>query len=140
MSKTVAEIREAIENHPMRSAWGRGVRDFAEDLFDMYARDCKELADFDVLTEKVTEAELLNGAVDWTQYSWGGCALIYDEDICKALCSPSEQKRYRDGELKYRYAENWLDVQARALSDAAKLVRRYANRDVPCSTRGTERG
>lgn len=140
MSKTVAEIREAIKNHSMRSSWGKGVRDFAEDLFDSYVREYKELEEEDVLTEKVTEEDLLNGAADWTQYSWDGCALIYDEDICKVLCSPNEQKRYRDGELKYRYAENWLDVQARALSDAAKLVRRYANWGVPCSARGTERG
>lgn len=127
MLKTVAEIRRSIEKHPARSAWGKGVRDFAEDLFDSYVREYKKLKEEDVLTEKVTNTDLLNGAEDWTQYSWDGCALIYDEDICKALCSPSEQKRYRDGEVKYKYYEEWLDVQARALLDASRLVRRYAN-------------
>lgn len=134
MTKDVAGIREGIENHPVRSAWSEGVRDFAVDLFDEYVRDYKGLEEWDTLTEKITEADLLNGAKDWSQYSWGGCALIYDEDICKALCSPSEQKRYNNGELRYKHGEEWLDVQARALTEASRLVRKYANRAVRRST------
>lgn len=130
MTKDVAGIREDIENHPARSAWSEGVRNFAVDLFDEYVRDHKGLAEWDILTEKITEADLLNGAEDWSQYSWGGCALIYDGDICKALCSLSEQKRYNNGELRYKHGEEWLDVQARALAEASRLVRKYANRAV----------
>jgi len=126
MPKTVAEIREDIENSPARSAWKRGVRDFAVDLFDFYAKECKHLSDGDVLTEHVKNADLLNGADDWNAYSWGGNALVYNCDICAALCSPSEQKKYRDGELRYKHGEEWLDVQARALLSASRLVRKYA--------------
>ena len=40
---------------------------------------------------------LLNGADDWSQYSWGGCSLIYDGDIAERLCTPSELKKTRHG-------------------------------------------
>ena len=128
MPKTIAEISKDIENSPARSAWQRGVRDFAVDLFDTYAKEYKHLNDDDVLTERVLDSDLLNGSDDWKAYSWGGCALVYAYDICKALCSPSEQKKYRDGELRYKHNEEWLDVQARALLSASRLVRKYAHR------------
>lgn len=71
---------------------------------------------------------LLNGASDWSAYSWGGCSLIYNGDIaarlCAArLCCPSELKKTREGERRPNSREEWLDVQARALSQAARVVR-----------------
>ena len=39
--------------------------------------------------------DLLNGASDWNQYSWGGCSLIYNSDIAERVCSPSKLKRQR---------------------------------------------
>ena len=86
MNKT--QIIEAIESGNERSAWGRGVKDLAVDLLDNIESD--------TVNPNTLEADLLNGAPDWTQYSYGGCALIYDADIAEALCSPSELKR-KDG-------------------------------------------
>ena len=67
---------------------------------------------------------LLNGADDWRQYSEGGCALVYDSDIAERVCSPSELKRCKGGERQPNASETWLECQARALGQAASLVRR----------------
>jgi hypothetical protein len=65
---------------------------------------------------------MLNGAQDWDEYSYGGCSLIYNGDIAKRLCTPSELKRKRYGELNPNSRENWLDVQARALFRAQNRI------------------
>jgi hypothetical protein len=68
------------------------------------------------------EKELLNGARTWKEYSEGGCALIYDGDIAERLCAPSEYRKTRQGERAPNARETWLDVQARALGQAANLI------------------
>lgn len=65
---------------------------------------------------------LLNGASDWKAYSWGGCSLIYDQDICERLATPSEIKRTKGGKVKPNKWEEWLDTQARALYQAERLI------------------
>lgn len=96
------------------SAWFKGVAIYADELRE-------SLADNNL---PATKENLLNGARDWAQYSYGGCALIYDADIAERLCSPSELKRKKGGELQPNSRETWLDVQARALSQAARRVLR----------------
>lgn len=109
-----------------RSAWGRGVNDYAVDLLD----DLKEaVAGEWVKPETLKDwkglrSALLNGAPDWSAYSWGGFALIYDDDIAKRLCNPTEYKRTRGGERRPNAREEWLDVQARALRQAAAVAAR----------------
>ena len=105
-----------IENEKARSAWAQGVKEYALELAENLSDDFQTVAFID----------LLNGATDWSQYSWGGSSLIYDSDICERLCSPSEQKRRRGGEWRPNQYEEWLDVQARALRQAAGMVRRLA--------------
>lgn len=65
---------------------------------------------------------MMNGAKNWKEYSYGGCALIYDKDIAETLCTPSELKRKRGGELQPNSTETWLDVQARALYQASRVA------------------
>lgn len=103
---------------PGRSAWGRGVHAYAIELVDGLDDSA------DLSNETLLRKALLNGADDWQQYSDGGCALIYDADIAERICSPSELKRVRGGERQPNARETWLDCQARALSQAAFLVRR----------------
>ncbi|MEG1562512.1 MAG: hypothetical protein RR365_02105 [Bacteroides sp.] len=128
MQRHIADIRHDIETNPARSAWDKGVRGYAEELFDGYVRDALNICDENTCLGKIAEKDLLNGASDWSQYSWGGCADVYDCDICEHLCSPSEQKKRRGGELRPNANEEWLDVQARALRQAARLVIRAVNR------------
>ena len=77
--------------------------------------------------EQITEKDLLNGAEDWQQYSEGGFSLIFDTDICKRLCSPSEQKKTQNGKRKPNSKEDWIDVQARALQQAAAIILSIVN-------------
>lgn len=102
---------------PARSAWSRAVQEDARDLVEDL--ECDEIAtDYEELC-----ALLLNGARDWAQWSWGGCGLVYDEEIAERYCTPSELARCRGGLRRPNCREEWLDVQARAMSQAARLVR-----------------
>ena len=115
------DIIDALESRKTRSAWSRGVKNYAIDLVDGLD-DCANL----------TKKKLLNGASNWTEYSFGGCAFIYDSDIAEALCTPSELKAKRGGELQPNRNETWLDVQARALHQASNLVREVAKEVDAC--------
>ena len=119
--KSYSDILTALEARKGRSAWDKGVTIYAVSLLDNY----QERAEFEG-REAASRAELeewlLNGASTWGEYSWGGSALIYNGDIAKRLCSPSELKRTRNGERRPNSREEWLDTQARALAQAAKRL------------------
>ena len=103
-------IFERIVHINPRSAWNRGVVRYAMELMN------------DVDGKEITEKNLLGGADNWKEYSYGGCSLIYDNEICRRLCSPSEIKKTHNGERRPNKQENWIDVQARALYQAARLI------------------
>lgn len=115
-----------IENRAgYASAWGRGVKAYAIDLLD----DLKQEADYEGETLKLDgatyaqfEEKALNGAKNWGAYSWGGSALIYDGDIAERLSTKSELKKTNNGEKQPNSREQWLDVQARALYQASRLL------------------
>lgn len=112
------KVLQFIEyNANTRSAWGRGVLVYAQDLMEGLPDD------WEYSNPNLLEKELLNGATDWKGYSWGGCSLIYDKDICKRLTTPSEQKKTHNGERKPNKNESWLDCQTRALYQAFCLIR-----------------
>ena len=121
MKTNYNSIREALEARKDRSAWHRGVTAYALELVDTLA----ERAAYegrDPQDRKECREWMLNGAQDWSEYSWGGSALIYDGDIAKRLCSPSELAKTRNGERRPNGREEWLDTQARALSQASARV------------------
>lgn len=126
--KTIQELRAAIEAEPARSAWDRGRKLYALELLDDLA-EAIEGGYFDpanIEDRAALKAQMLNGADNWSQYSYGGSALIYDGDMAERLCSPSEYKRSREGERRPNAREEWLDVQARALFQAAVKIIRIA--------------
>ena len=119
-----AKAMQTLEQRKDRSAWGRGVNGYAVDMLhqiDEYFKGGYISAD-DLATRATAEAAALNGARDWSEYSWGGSALVYDGDIAAALCSPSELKKTRNGERRPNSREEWLDVQARALHQAFRRM------------------
>ena len=120
----IEKIRETIENKPTHSAWNRGVKSYAVDLLDELAENIQSgyIDPADLESPALLKKALLNGAADWQQYSDGGCSLIYDGDIAERLCTPSEYKRKRGGDLQPNSRETWLDVQARALYQAARWI------------------
>ena len=112
-------LASALANiKPGRSSWGRGVHAYATELVESLDDSA------DLSNETLLHKALLNGASDWQQYSEGGCALVYDADIAERLCSPSALKRCKGGERPPNASETWLECQARALRQAASLVRR----------------
>ena len=112
--QNLESVLEAMKKNS-RSAWKRGVCDYALMLLD-------NRSDLDDFHTPGLKEELLNGARDWRQYSYGGCACIFDSDIAERLCTPSELKRRDYGRLRPNSREEWLDVQARALFQAYNLI------------------
>ena len=129
--KLIEMLREGIANYRPNSAWERGKMKYAEELVDEleesieggYTDPTKWTGYQDFY------AKLLNGADSWNQYSWGGSSLIYDGDIAERLCSPSELKKTRGGERRPNSREEWLDVQARALSQVARFLLNHGARE-----------
>lgn len=113
----VIDIRKVIESLPAeRSAWRRGVRQYAMDLIE-------DLPDFQDLNPENCREVLLNGAVSWKEWAYGGYGLVYDCAIAERLCTPSELRKKRGGELEPSSHESWLDVEARAVGQAAAAIK-----------------
>lgn len=121
INEIICQATNTINSSKARSAWARGVREYALDLVENL-NQYGDIDPDDLTSRKLVERYLLNGAADWAQYSCGGCALIYNRDIARRLCTASELKRTRDGQRNPNANETWIDVQARALSQAARLA------------------
>jgi hypothetical protein len=124
-NNTTQSALTIIAASPARSAWKRGVKAYALEMVDGLAEQ---------LDPTYSPEKLLNGAENWHQYSCGGNALIYNADIAERLCSPSELKKCKGGDNQPSKSETWLDVQTRALRQAARLIAsayRRAERQAP---------
>lgn len=115
-------MRNQINAKRCRSAWDKGVRLYALELVDSLEERAQYEGRNPADVVEVT-AWAQNGAENWRAYSYGGLALIYDGDIAERLCTASELKKTRNGERRPNSIETWLDVQTRALFQAAALVR-----------------
>lgn len=107
---------ENMKKRFARSAWDKGVYDYAFDI----------LEPLDDEPEDVNADTLMNGANTWTAYSYGGFALICDDDIAKRMCTHSEYKKYLNAgpNSKLSNSDYWLgDVQTRALFQAMLKIR-----------------
>lgn len=111
------EIINQIADEKYRSRWKRGVATYAIEL--LMSLDKSEV------NKNTIHIDLLNGAANWFQYSYTGCSLIYDEDIALRLCTISELKKAKFGRNNPNKYESWLDVQARALIQAERMIRQY---------------
>lgn len=128
--KNINSLINTVNNSNPRSAWDKGVKLYALELLEGLKEGIEDgwYYDDDITAPRILEKMLLNGASSWSEYSWGGCSLIYDGDIAERLCTPSELKRKKGGELRPNSREEWLDTQARALHQASWLIRCHANR------------
>ena len=117
-------IRKELESRKGRSSWDKGVIVYALELLEglQEAIDNDYFNPSDLESPKLIRRALLNGAYDWSTYSWSGGSLIYDQDIASRLCTPYELKRTKNGCLRPNRKEEWLDVQARALHQASNLL------------------
>lgn len=122
--KRLTELLADLSTYSPRSAWQKGVKAYAAELLESLA-EAIEGGYFDpddIDAPKMLHNALLNGAPNWLEYSWGGCSLIYDGDIARRLCTPSELKRTDHGRRDPNKTERWLDTQARALRQACDLI------------------
>lgn len=120
MNEIITRVAAEVEKQTTRGAWSKGVTEYALELLENLDEaisggyfDSERIGVYAELKDA-----LLNGAKDWTQFSWGGCSLIYNGDIAERLCNPSELKKTRHGERRPNAREEWLDTQARALRQA----------------------
>lgn len=58
---------------------------YADLLLDSYIDICKWRADQNEAIPALSLDVVLDGALGWHQYSYGGCALVYDGDIAKTV-------------------------------------------------------
>lgn len=109
-----------LENLKTRGAWANGVKCYAFDLLSQFDEFCS----YDPQNApEFSETTLLNGAANWLQYAEGGCGLCYNSSIAERLCNPTELKRTQGGAKNPNSRENWLQVEARALSQAWRMLR-----------------
>lgn len=118
---TTTDISKKINKMNIgRSTWAKAVKADALDLVEniVDALDCGYI---DVVPEDGPRlrALLLNGASDWKQYSWGGCALCYNHQLREHYLTPSERERYTGDTVR---GSHLLDIQASALSQACDIV------------------
>ena len=123
----IEKLYQSIESEKQRSAWNKGVTQYALEMVEQLGEQISNghFDELDLSDSKKVRAALLNGAENWSQYSWGGCSLIYDGDIAERLCCPSELKKTRNGGRRPNIREEWLDVQTRALYQAANRICRH---------------
>ena len=111
--------RQSKQPNQSNSVYKRCVNDLAVELLETIESDVLELPTFDGLLFDnsyglAVEKLLLNGARDWSQYSFGGCALVYNQDLERALLPPCRWGRYG--------GEWLLNYQAKALKGAYRNV------------------
>ena len=121
MPRTKDLIEEIKKMEMGRSHWAKAVKEDAINLVKGLEENRKGAFE---LCECARDLKLLllNGARSWKDYSYGACALVYDGDIARHYCTPSEYKRSKDGKWRPRRSVEWLDIQAEALSQAAALA------------------
>jgi hypothetical protein len=124
----VKAVTEKVEQTKTRSAWERGVKAYAEELVEEL-REAVEggyVDESELSNRRLFEKAMLNGASSWREYSEGGCSLCYDGQIAERLCAPWELRKTDNGRKDPNPSERWIDVQSRALYQAAQLVLRVA--------------
>ena len=128
---SVKELQDYVNNLKIKrpSKWSQAVKEDAVWLLGNFIEWHGEDSAF----SKDNVKELLNGADDWKQYSYGGSAYAYDSDIARHYCTESELKKiglidYGNGFYSNpnppNSKESWLDVQARALYQASELIKK----------------
>lgn len=119
-SKTYSEIHTLLTQEKPRSAWTRGVNNIALNIVDEILQEYNgdEEAHFNCVDDFARHFynASLREAVD------GGCFLIYDYDIARNFCTPTELNRVKNGERNPNSCETWLDVMYRGAYQAIRHI------------------
>lgn len=107
----IKELETKLEEEQKRA---RGAFEICENIADNYTTTAEELEHLENIANLKERA--LNGAENWTKYSWGGSSLCYDYDVLSRLFCPSIVKKYENADTVR--GRHLLDHQASALSKA----------------------
>ena len=126
MKKTPKQIRTGlINNTKTNSQRKKGILayalDITQEIWDNYGRENR-------LDEKERHTLALNWAKNRKEYSRWWMSLIYNRDIAKRLCTPSELKKTKNWQYKPNKNEERLDTQERALYQAEQLIAKELRR------------
>lgn len=118
--KTIEDLMIKLDNVNAKTTWNKAVKDYAKMIID-------NLISTSVITEATTIDKLviklmLNGVSDWNEYSTSGMALNSDREIASRLCTETELKRKRNGDLPPSQSETWVQAQARCLYQASNMI------------------
>ena len=92
-----ASIHADIDRLKLRkSAWNNGIKQYMRDFIDYDDILLSKLIKSQVFGFAGFEKILLDGANNWTHYSWNGCSLCYNSDILERLCPASIIKKYQN--------------------------------------------
>ena len=116
------ELRKLVAEFPNRSAWKKGVKEYADELLNNL-EEKSQLNGRLPKDEKELKEWLLNGATDCKDYSYTYCSLKYDSQIAERLCTPSEFKRKDGGRIAPSRHDNWFNEQAKALNYACLRIK-----------------
>lgn len=123
-AKNIQAVVNEVEKAKTRSAWAKGVQSYAFHIlaqFEEWRRFNEEQGEE---LPELDEVTALNGARDWEQWSYGGCGLVYDNNIAVTLCTASEREKWhkRGCPNMANPRETWLDVEARAARQAWRMI------------------
>lgn len=115
------EIERELFEHQLncRSQWDKGVAFYA----DWILSNCTKEGRLDLEVNSKLETILLGGVSNWYEASYQGYFFKDANDICALLCTASEQQKKDYGRLAPNKQETWYSVQAKALTEASKLIR-----------------
>lgn len=111
-----------------RGQWNKAISYYANFLLDSYKDICAWCAENANPIPDLSLETVLNGALGWMDYSYGGCALVYDGDIAKVVFTEAQFTKWQQG--RNVTAEPLLDIQARALAAGWRVLKsaqRYAD-------------
>lgn len=119
----INELIKTIENEQPKSQYEKAKKYYALEICD----NIKNHYNFRNLDKNLENVENLqeyamNGADSWSQYSWGGCSLVYNEDILQNIFCKSIAKKYQNADTVRGI--HLLDYQANALVKAFSHIKR----------------
>lgn len=139
LTQYLSDMRAYIsKTEQKRGQWNKTMAYYAYFLLDSYIDICKWRADQNEAIPDLSLDLVLNGASGWHQYSYGGCALVYDGDIAKTVFTPAQFTKWEQG--RKVTDEPLLDIQARPRCgvegvEVCPEIRRYVRKPSKPATR-----
>jgi hypothetical protein len=120
--KNIQAVRNEVNNAKTRSAWSKGVQAYALEMLESFEEWSEWAKESGKPALDIDERTALNGASDWSSWSYGGCGLVYNSLIAERLCTPSGMRKLDGGARVPAGAATWCDVEARAAFQAWRMI------------------